>query len=111
MPVVRITRDSGWVDHLRSYSVLVDGESAATVDDGGSVELELPPGDHELRLRLDFCHSKPVKVSLGDDPVELACGSHMRGWRVMLASLYLLLHRDEWMWLDHAHVGVPAPPL
>jgi len=111
MPTIRISRDSGYADRLRSYQVVVDGEVVGTVDDGGSAELEVPAGDHEVHLKLDFCRSKSVAITVDEEGVDLACGSHMRGFRVAFAIFYILLFQSDYMWLAPASSGVPRPPM
>jgi hypothetical protein len=48
-------------DIFRSYLVMVDGERAAKVRQGGTVEVPVPPGRHEVHLKIDWCRSPSIE--------------------------------------------------
>lgn len=48
-------------DGLRSYLVMLDGRRVAKVRRGGTVEVPVPPGRHEIHLKIDWCRSPSIE--------------------------------------------------
>jgi hypothetical protein len=62
---VLISRRSGyWRDSIRSYVVLIDGRRSGAVSQGNTFAANLPPGEHTVRMRIDFLKSKPLTRDL-----------------------------------------------
>jgi len=63
-----------WVDRLRAYRILVDGQERGKIRRGESVVLEVDPGPHDVQVRIDWCRSPvlPLGASAGEQ-VHLQC--------------------------------------
>ncbi len=48
-------------DILRSYRVMLDGGQVARVRQGGTVEVPVAAGRHEIHLKIDWCRSPSVE--------------------------------------------------
>jgi hypothetical protein len=57
-------RAGGWVDRGRQYTVLVDGRKVGKLKPGAEATFDVPPGQREIFLKLDWGKSKSVKVNL-----------------------------------------------
>jgi hypothetical protein len=63
MLTVRREHDTAGV--TRRMKILVDGEVAAQLSPGASVDLSLPSGAHEIQARMDWCSSEIVRLETG----------------------------------------------
>jgi hypothetical protein len=64
-----------WVDRSRAYKVLIDGEMVGEVRHGESRDFQVPPGRHQLRLKIDWTSSKTIDCELGaGDEAKFRCG-------------------------------------
>jgi hypothetical protein len=62
---IKIDRDRNlWVDRARAYKVLIDGEIAGEIRHGESRSFNVPPGRHQLRLKIDWAMSKSMDIDL-----------------------------------------------
>ncbi len=50
-------RRGGWRDRARSYVVVVDSKPISKIKHGQRVELPVPPGPHDLFLKISWCTS------------------------------------------------------
>ncbi|MED6305100.1 MAG: hypothetical protein VX685_08675 [Actinomycetota bacterium] len=84
-----IDRVHHYRDTVRAYQVRVDGSQVGRVKDDKSETFEIPPGIHEVRVRLMWLQSPPVelRVEAGDE-VRLRTGPNggiAQAWRIYLA--------------------------
>ncbi|KDN87690.1 hypothetical protein KCH_05450 [Kitasatospora cheerisanensis KCTC 2395] len=104
---LRVTRDPTPVrDKFRAYTLLVDDSPVATIRRGASVSVELAPGPHTVRLKIDWCASPEavVTVAAGTEH-RLECGP--RTGAAGHASL-ITAERDTYLWLRPAGDQVPS---
>ena len=59
-----VRRGSGYVDFLRGYAVKVDGRRVGTVRNGGTLEVSLPPGPHEVWATIDWVRSPRIAIDI-----------------------------------------------
>lgn len=52
--MIEITRESGIANRLRPYVVLIDDKSAGDIADGETKHFDVKPGNHTVRLKLDW---------------------------------------------------------
>src|SRR5262245_45996688 len=57
-----IKRPSQFADRARAYRIFVDGAPAGTGKAGSEISLDLPPGEHEILARIDWCRSNVLKA-------------------------------------------------
>ena len=62
--VIHVERDKSMSDALRSYKVIVDGETAGKVRRGKSVSVDVAPGPHEVWMKIDWTKSASVALDL-----------------------------------------------
>jgi hypothetical protein len=61
-----IERASGGArDRMRAYTILIDGSAAGTLKAGQSVTLAVLPGRHTVQMKIDWCTSRVLIVSVG----------------------------------------------
>ncbi|MBW3083826.1 hypothetical protein KEM60_00003 [Austwickia sp. TVS 96-490-7B] len=68
---LHIARSRGeWVNAIRRFTIIVDGEMRARLRRGESVYVPLESGKHEVRLRLDRSASPSIMVELSDGETQ-----------------------------------------
>ena len=98
--MIKIKRDSGYVDRLRAYKVVVDGNVVGEIKNGQQIELDVSQGKHELFLKIDWCRSNVVEFeSDGSSDIEFECGSNLRGLKILLSIVYVTFLRSKYIWL------------
>lgn len=75
--VLVLRRKIETVDRLREYEIILDGESFAKIKSGEKIELDIPPGNHELYLKINWCRSNIVNFVKSREPIEFECGNNV----------------------------------
>ena len=71
-------------NYARRFSIIIDGQVVAKIGPGQTVHLRLKDGTYNIRTRVDFCRTKPVKVQVDSSRnTEVECGSTYNDWRCM----------------------------
>lgn len=97
MARLRLFREPAlWVDRLRAYTLLIDGEPKAAIRQGKTVEIELAPGPHTIRMKIDWATSPELVVD-GSRDVNLKCWAASNP---LFARRYLGELRDQYIGLD-----------
>lgn len=107
--VIRRT-NAGWQDRGRNYRVVVDGKELARVANDSSVKIPIAPGNHSVRLQIDWCQSPQLHVVVTEgNPLELECGPNSTPF---VALIYVTLLRKRYIWLRLAQheAAVPVKP-
>jgi hypothetical protein len=86
-----------WADRFRDYEILVDGEPAGAIGNGGEIRIPVPPGRHTVRMKIDWAWSPEVTVEAeaGTERV-LACGPNAHP---LLVLLYITVLAKHYLWL------------
>ena len=64
-----------WRDRLRAYAVHVDGVERARLRDGEQTRIEVEPGWHSVRIKIDWAGSPSVAGSIAaGEEVRFVCG-------------------------------------
>jgi len=101
MSTLRIKRDSGYADYLRAYSVLVDGARVGEIKNGETRDFPILPGQHQLRLKIDWCGSNTIHfVASNSDVLEFSAKPNLRGLKLLAAFWYLLAVPSSWIILN-----------
>jgi hypothetical protein len=97
---VTLTRAKAYVDKVRAYKVLLDGQSVGRIKEGETQSFSAPAGPHQLQLKVDWAGSPTFTFDLapGDD-VRFICRPKANAFTAILYSLfarnkYLLLVRE-----------------
>ena len=98
MSVVVIHRGSSWQDRGRKYRVLVDGGQRAEIGNDETVQVPVTPGEHMLRLQIDWCRSRDLPVSIRHGEIlRLECKPN--AWPLLML-LYITIWRNKYISLD-----------
>ena len=101
-----IRQDSGMRDRTRSYLVLLDGRKVAEIWNTQTVDIAVEPGDHTLRLKIDWTGSKTLTFSAdAGDRLVFSCSSGSAAF-ALIDGVRSIFHRDEWIELQR--VGSPG---
>ena len=100
MSSIKISRESGYADRVRDYKVVCNSETIGTISNGETKVFEIPEGQHELYLKIDWCSSNKVNFELNkEDQIKISGGSSLKGMKIFLAVVYILFKKDEYLWL------------
>ena len=102
MPVVRIRRDSNPnSDRGRQYRVLVDDREAGSVKWGQTIDLPVEPGEHRLRLKIDWTGSPTIPFNVSEGEVaEFLCRPRRSAALAIVSVIRSIGHRDDWLALE-----------
>ena len=105
MPSITVTRPAtAWRDRARKYKVLLDGTVAAEISHGETTALEITPGPHEVRGKIDWCTTPPVVVT-GDEELTLQTGAG----NAFTAILVALFTPSNYLRLERAGTATSGP--
>jgi hypothetical protein len=81
---VEVVRQANpWRDRMRDYRILLDGTETGKVSWNSSWLYSVSPGQHRLRLKLDWCWSPEVSFSVqSDETASFICGPSGGTWRI-----------------------------
>lgn len=66
MPSICIRRPKEWMNRLRRYELYLDGKSAGKIKNDDIQEFQVPPGEHTLHARVDWCGSKDYRFNIAE---------------------------------------------
>lgn len=100
-----IRRDKAlWQDRARKYQILVDGKKAAEIARGAEMAIPLPPGQHTVQMKIDWCTSPKLRVDCSaGQTVVLECGPNANPF---VALLYITIWKSKYLWLRPAQPGL-----
>ena len=91
---------ASWQDRMRSYKIFVDGQMAAEITNGAEVRIPVSAGSHVVQLKIDWCRSMPLEVSVDENGKTLIeCGPNVKPF---LTLLYITFLRGKYLWLKPA---------
>src|SRR4051794_36798961 len=98
MASLRISRDSGYADRIRAYSILLDGEHLCRLRNGETTQLPIAPGQHDIRAKIDWCKTQPIRfAAAAGETVGFRVKSSCRGWRAVLGLWYVLFDWNSYV--------------
>jgi hypothetical protein len=109
MALLKVVRECGYVDRLRAYQVVLDGQKIAGIRDGETKEIPVSAGEHLLSLKIDWCGSKTIKFLVADgDTATFYAKSNLGGAKVFLALWYVFFDRHSYLLIEPAASQVSA---
>jgi hypothetical protein len=64
----------GYVDRVRKYKLVVDGEQRGTIGRGETLAVDVAPGEHTVMLKIDWVRSQKLTADVADgETVRLWC--------------------------------------
>lgn len=106
MAKLTVQRDTGYADKLRKYRVFLNGSEIGQLAEGAVLHQEIGEGSHTLEARIDWGGSRPLKLNASTSDRVVVVRSALRGWRVILALLYVIFNRQGYLTLDLQGSGV-----
>ncbi len=90
--VLRLHRErSRWTDRFRKYIVEVDASDVGKIGNDSTATFELSPGEHRLRLRIDWTGSKTISFRAEPgETVDFVCRAAVRpsqGFRIAMRAI------------------------
>jgi hypothetical protein len=109
MPRISVERDDQpFRDRLRSYEIVLDGETVGRVKRGETVDVVADAGHHELHLTIDWARSPSVEFDLAEgQECLIRCWSNVSPRR---ARYFMTQGRDEWIGLEMVDAGQRTHP-
>jgi hypothetical protein len=106
----RLRRPIG--DVLRTYNVVIDGNTVGDIRRGESKTFDVPPGRHEIHLEIDWAKSRNLELNLSSgDVASLTCSARPpnAGWTALASKNYIKLEIVDGSWLADGPFR-PGPP-
>lgn len=91
MPRLIVKRKREWINWTRSIGIYADGNKLGTVRNGQAEEFELPPGEHKLKAKIDWCTSNDLPFSIKENEVKYVLLSAYKYAEILLGIELLLL--------------------
>lgn len=83
-----------------AYQLLLDNALLGHINDGEMRDFDVPPGEHELCMRVDWAETKPLRLSLArGEQKYFDCGSVLDSARQFLLVWYITFGRRYYLWL------------
>jgi hypothetical protein len=101
MVTLTVSRDSGYVDNLRAYHILLDGKKIGKLKNGETREFTVDPGSHSIKAKIDWCSSQTLDFTATDgEPLVFHVKSNLRGMRLSLIFWKVLFAPDSYLHLE-----------
>jgi hypothetical protein len=107
----RLRRPLG--DILRTYKVVIDGNTVGVIRRGETKTFDVPPGQHEIHLEIDWAKSRNLDLNLSSgDVATLTCSARPpnSGWTALASKNYIKLEIVDGSWLAMDDTFRPEPP-
>jgi hypothetical protein len=107
----RLRRPLG--DVLRTYKVVIDGNTVGDIRRGETKTFDVPPGRHEIHLEIDWAKSRNLELNLSSgDVASLTCSARPpnAGLTVLASKNYIKLDIVDGSWLAVDNTFRPEPP-
>ncbi len=103
MALLRVVRESGWTDRLRSYQIIIDGKKIGEISNNETKEFPIAPGQHRICLKIDWCGSNTVAFTVAEsERPAFYARSNLRGSRVWFTLWYVLFAPDSYLLIERA---------
>ena len=107
----RLRREIG--DVLRTYKVVIDGNRVGDIRRGETKTFDVPAGQHEIHLEIDWAKSRNLGLNLSSgDVASLTCSARPpnSGWTALASKNYIKLEIVDGSWLAIDDAFRPEPP-
>jgi hypothetical protein len=107
----RLRRPLG--DVLRTYKVVIDGNTVGDIRRGETKTFDVAPGRHEIRFAIDWASSRRLDLDLSaGDVASLTCSARPpnAGWTALASKNYIKLEIVDGSWLAVDEMFKPEPP-
>lgn len=70
MPTIELTRISEYANRVRKIKVLLDGRKIGTISNGETKVFDVPEGEHNLQVKIDWLVSNAVEFEANEQEVK-----------------------------------------
>ncbi len=70
MAKIIVQRDTEWANKGRTISIYMDGKKLGKIEDRQVIAFEIPDGEHELMMKMDWCASNKLNLNLKKEDIE-----------------------------------------
>jgi hypothetical protein len=70
MAKIRIRRTNEWINKTRQIGVYLDNQKIGTISSGETKEFVIPPGQHKVRAKIDWCGSKDLTCQIHETEIK-----------------------------------------
>jgi len=83
-----LKRPSKWLDAMRSYKIYVDGQRIGEIHNDETKEFEITPGQHTIKVKIDFLSSKSLRfeVKKDDENLKMLVKNNTKIWLFVLIA-------------------------
>jgi len=103
MAEIYIHRNSEWANRMRDFELYLNGTKIGNIGDREVKKFTVSPGIYELKAKIDWCGSKPLAFTLGNDQhmhIQVS-GFIMSKYYLPAALLLSLLYVFLYLKYDH----------
>ena len=96
-----VSRDAGYADRLRAYSILVDDVKIGEIRNGETKDFPIAPGRHRISAKIDWCRTAALEFTVQEgEPLSFLVRSNLRGFRLLLAIWYVFVARSKYLRIE-----------
>lgn len=99
MPKIILARDNGYADRIRKYRVLIDNQDVGKIASGETAKYEVNAGRHTLQVKIDWCRTECLAITMDQQDQIFNVKSNLRGWNIILAGWYAFFP-SKWIVLE-----------
>jgi len=67
MAIIKIQRTNDYMNLMRDYRLLIDGQKIGSIGNAQTKEFEIPAGRHSLIAKIDWCSSQELSFEIDKD--------------------------------------------
>lgn len=98
--MVRLSRQSRYIDKSRSYKIFIDNSYYGDIVDGEVKEINIGAGQHIIYLAIDWCRSNKLTFNKSDNElIELQCGNSMSGLKILFAYIFISFLKNKYLFV------------
>lgn len=98
--MIRISRQTRYIDSLRNYEIYIDDRYYADIKDGEIKELDIENGKHSIYLKIDWCKSKKLNFIVNSNELlEFNCGNSMKGLTCLFILIYITFLKNRYLFI------------
>jgi hypothetical protein len=94
MATIKIERPGEYNNRMRNYKIFLDYQQTGTIANGEIKELTISTGQHKISAKIDWCSSREISFSIGDNETKnFKVGGFRNGdWIMRIAVGLIILH-------------------
>ncbi len=114
-----LSRSSEWMNRARSFKVMIDGQQAGSISNGGTEEFKLEPEQHKIFCKVDWCSSREFDVNIAaGETAYLHVKSGMKYYWQFTIPLLIVLALNFYftysssvrpMWFNYLLLAIAVP--